>query len=107
MLHNAQRTDHSIKQWIYKYQFNKKQELVKGPKIGLIIGLRRNDGTIGIGWSKCASKDKFNKTMAERIACGRSILWDWDESQENTPFAIKKYLEPFRQRVKTYFKIES
>jgi len=113
------RHDHSIKQWVNKtigYKrvtfINKETNLpedklvpIKGRKIGLLMALKRNDGNVGIGWSKCASKDPFDKDMAERIAFGRALLWDWDELQENTPFIINEHLQYFRDRVCKYFKI--
>jgi len=72
-----------------------------------MMAVKRNDGEIGIGWSKCSKHDLFNKEMAERIAFGRAIMWDWNESQSNTPFTLLEPLQIFRERAKKYFKIEN
>jgi hypothetical protein len=100
--------DHYIKQYVLKnVLFNERlpHPVTFGPKVGLLIALKREDGSIGIGWSKCAKQDKFNKELAETIAVGRALLWDWNESQENTPFAISRDLQHFRERAYKYFKM--
>lgn len=91
-----------IKKWIHSNQ---------GHKIGLLIAVK--DGNhIGIGWSKCCKRDKFDKHLAEQIAYGRAMIYNIDHSLEidfavhNTlPFAIEKEFGKFVQRAKKYFKI--
>ena len=103
--------DQYIKQYVLKNVIvckNKKRlphAIAFGPRVGLLVAIKREDGTIGVGWSKCAKHDVFDRDLAERIAFGRALLWNWDESQENTPFAISRDLQHFRERAYKYFKM--
>jgi hypothetical protein len=44
-----------------------------GVPYACIVGHRRMDGKLGIGWSLCHPKDKFNKARAREIAMNRAI----------------------------------
>lgn len=54
---------------IFQYVRNRKRQ-----KVGIVAAVRRDDNTVGLGFSLCATNrgDKFNPVTALEIAVGRA-----------------------------------
>jgi hypothetical protein len=77
----------------------------KGIPKGVLVAIKRENGTIGINYSMCRKCDNFNKEMGIKIATGRALS-SVDDRPELVPHEIFKKLESFRERVKKYFRVK-
>ena len=82
----------------------------KNNPVGLMVAVLREDGTVGLGWSRCSKKDVFRKDRAYEIAVGRAKI---KKEHPYTPEAsvahpvastIAPELKNFRERVRKYYK---
>jgi len=69
-------------------------------KHGQIVGCVAATGKGMVGWSKCNSKDSFDKSMALTIAFGRAAK----NSKTEIPFTVRPYFDKMVERAGRYFK---
>ena len=89
---------------LVKYVKNK-----KGDKLGVLVGFKKEDGKLGIGWSKYASNiedAQFSKEKGLIIARGRAASHRVNSPEVffKLPFVIQKELPNFVNRCERYFK---
>lgn len=71
---------------------------------GVIVAVKRKDGSIGINYSFCRKSDKFSKEIGCRIAIGRASI-DY-QSPISCPREVYKRLGKFLARTEKYFKLK-
>jgi hypothetical protein len=85
-------------------------QLIRGSKNrtkGIIVAVKTPDNVVGIGWSLCMKKDRFNKMMGMHIAEGRAIKNATERVVVGyPPHSIALTLEKFYDRCNKYFKEE-
>ena len=92
-----------------------KQEVVKTPptmifeyvkerkhKVGVIVGLKQDDGVVRVGWSKCnLKKDRFSFAEGMSLAQARAIKM---ADSPKLPACLEKKTRQFGSRCLRYFK---
>jgi hypothetical protein len=87
---------------IIKYLRDKK----RNPR-GVIVALRRPDGTVSVHYSYCNTKtDRFNKTTALTIAFGRAIEDKPYCGFSELPRQVRHEISEFNERATKYFKVD-
>lgn len=73
--------------------------------VGLMIAAKNADGDIVIDYSLCSSKDRFDKSLAEKIAMGRVFTTNSKSQLKRIlpPSILQDYTE-FVARCERYFK---
>jgi hypothetical protein len=75
-------------------------------KIGALVALKDENGTILIGWSQWnreADCDNYDMSFMINVAKGRAFALK-DKDPKNIPFKVAEMLPNFIQRAKAYFK---
>lgn len=72
---------------------------------GVLVALKRQDGTIGINYSFCRKSDRFQKEIGLKIAMGRAIVNN-DNSFQYCPHEVFKRISEFVKRSSKYYKVE-
>lgn len=73
-----------------------------GTPVATLVGVRRSDGNVYIGYSKCNTNyDTFNKKIGVMIAKGRARP---DLNTRPLPFIVEDRLPEFIDRCERYFK---
>ena len=73
-----------------------------GHRRGAFIARQNQDGDVGIGWSLCCKKDRFDRELAKNMARGRSV-----KNGVAPPHSIREQLELFRLRAARFFKTKN
>lgn len=83
------------------YQFVRAR---KGQRVGVVLATKRGDGTVGIGYSLCATKrgDVFNESTAVQIAMGRAENYPYFKGQ--LPHSVQSTWQNIVDRACRYFK---
>jgi len=87
-----------MKTEIFQYVRDKKNQ-----KVGLVLAVKLDDYFMGVGWSRCCKRDRFNKDMAFRIARGRAAVGDFYDTSKNAPRDVKKIVDKMVDRADRYF----
>jgi len=84
---------------IFQYVRNRRRE-----KIGVVVATKRDDNTVGYGYSLCAVNrgDDFNPSTALNIALGRAQTWPF--FQGVVPSSVANDWEEIWDRSERYFK---
>ena len=73
-----------------------------GKKIGMICTVKdKKSNEIGIGWSLCCKKDRYNKYMGANIAYGRAmnVLNGKTSDYDNVPHVVEKFIREKHERL--------
>jgi len=70
---------------------------------GVLLAVKREDGSVGFGWSLCNRKDSYNKDFGLNIALGRAV----EGSNVTPPRPVVKLREDFLNRAAKYFRTEA
>jgi hypothetical protein len=73
----------------------------KGNPRGVILAIKRPDGTVGFGWSLCNRKDSYNKDFGYGIALRRAT----EGSNAALPRPVEKLKADFFDRAGKYFRV--
>lgn len=71
---------------------------------GVIVALKKGNG-FNIGYSLCNKKDKFDKSLALKIAIGRAQSDFESEKVRMVPQKIKNIVPSFLARCRKYYKL--
>jgi hypothetical protein len=84
---------------IYQYVRNRRRQ-----KIGVVVAIKRNDDTVGFGYSLCATNrgDTFNSETALNIALGRADNFPFFQGE--IPQSVDKDWSDIYDRATRYFK---
>lgn len=85
---------------IYQYVRNRRRE-----RVGVVVATKREDNTVGLGYSLCATKrgDNFDSERALEIALGRADAYPYFEG--NIPQSVTKDWMEVVDRAHRYFKV--
>ena len=75
----------------------------KGIPHGVIVALKRENGTVGINYSFCRKTDRFNKDIGIKIAMGRAL--NNNKNFVLCPHEIYKKMNFIFDRAEKYFRI--
>jgi hypothetical protein len=70
---------------------------------GVLVAIKSENG-FRIGYSLCNKKDRFNKSMALKIAMGRAEF-GMTYPTTSTPHPVRKMFPAFLDRCKKYYKV--
>lgn len=76
----------------------------KDQRVGCFLALKDDEGLVGIGWSLCNHKDRFDRDRALDIAEGRAYAAIRRPSP--IPHSMRPHLDDFVSRARKYFKTE-
>jgi len=80
------------------------QYVRRGKKIrGVIVAVKRENGSVGVDYSLCRKEDKFCKNVGLAIAQGRAL--SDRESKRTAPHSLRKYLQRMTERACRYYKV--
>lgn len=77
----------------------------RGQKVGVLVGLKDEDGQICVGWSKYAvtqEYEPFSREKGLKIARGRALCTH--DVNADLPFAVLEEIPYFLDRCERYFK---
>lgn len=75
-------------------------------RIGVVVALKEGERVV-FGWSKCCTKDQFDKEFGIAVAVRRAYTRAAEvrEHDDEIPRQIKKHMERFYGRALRYFKL--
>ena len=84
---------------IFQYVRNRRRQ-----KVGVVAAVRREDDTVGFGYSLCAKNkgDEFNSTKAIEIAVGRALNFPFFKGE--VPHSVLEDWQIIYDRAVRYFK---
>ena len=84
---------------IFQYVRNRRRE-----KVGVVVAVKRNDNTVGFGFSLCARNkgDEFNRQTALDIALGRAE--NFPHFKGEIPQSVENDWSEIYDRAVRYFK---
>ena len=84
--------NYSNEKYNVKFQHIRKSKK-NGKKIGIICSVKNKENNeIGIGWSLCCKKDKYNAQLGIKIAYGRAIKILNGKKYDKIPEIVEKLI---------------
>ena len=75
-------------------------------RIGIVIAQKIGQ-KVGVGWSLCCKRDRFDSMVAETMAIGRAakVIINGDKNPSEIPNSIKSHVEHMQSRATKYFRM--